>query len=46
MKIINLKSNNIKGIKAIDITPKENVVVISGKNGAGKHRRLIQSGIS
>lgn len=40
MKIINLKSNNIKGIKAIDITPKENVVVISGKNGAGKTSAL------
>jgi len=36
MKIINLKSQNFKGIVAIDITPKSNTVVISGKNGAGK----------
>lgn len=36
MKILNLKSENVKGIKAIDITPKDNMVIISGKNGAGK----------
>jgi len=35
-----MKSNNIKGIKAIDITPKDNVIVISGKNGAGKTSAL------
>ena len=40
MKIINLKSRNIKGIKAIDITPTDNVVIISGKNGAGKTSAL------
>jgi len=40
VKIINLKSRNIKGIKAIDITPKDNVVIISGKNGAGKTSAL------
>lgn len=40
MKIINLKSKNIKGIKAIDITSKDNVVIISGKNGAGKTSAL------
>jgi len=36
MKILNLKSKNLKGIKAIDITPKDDMVIISGKNGAGK----------
>lgn len=36
MKIINLKSENIKKIKAIDITPQDNTIVITGKNGAGK----------
>ena len=40
MKIINLKSRNIKGIKAIDITPKDDMVIISGKNGAGKTSAL------
>lgn len=40
MKIINLKSKNIKGIKAIDITPTDNIVIISGKNGAGKTSAL------
>jgi DNA repair ATPase RecN len=40
MKIINLKSNNLKGIKAIDITPKDDMVIISGKNGAGKTSAL------
>jgi len=36
MKIINLKAENIKKIKAIDITPKDNTIVITGKNGQGK----------
>jgi len=36
LKILNLKSQNFKGIIAIDITPRDNMVVISGKNGAGK----------
>jgi len=40
LKIINLKSKNIKGIKAIDITPKGDMVIISGKNGAGKTSAL------
>jgi energy-coupling factor transporter ATP-binding protein EcfA2 len=36
MKIIELKAENIKKLKAIEIKPTENTVVISGKNGAGK----------
>lgn len=36
MKIINLKAENIKKIKAVDITPVDNTVVITGKNGQGK----------
>lgn len=36
MKIINLKAENIKKIKAVDITPKDNTIVITGKNGQGK----------
>lgn len=40
MKIINLKSENLKGVKAIDITPKNDMVIISGKNGAGKTSAL------
>src|SRR3990167_5105234 len=38
MKIIQLKSENIKKLKAVELTfdPKENVVVVSGKNGQGK----------
>ncbi|HPN39585.1 MAG TPA: AAA family ATPase [Melioribacteraceae bacterium] len=34
-KIIELKINNVKNVKAIDITPND-VNVIAGKNGAGK----------
>lgn len=40
MKIFNLKSENIKGIKVIDITPKDDMVILSGKNGAGKTSAL------
>lgn len=36
MKIIKLQAENIKKIKAVEITPVDNTVVISGKNGAGK----------
>jgi len=36
MRILNFKAENFKKIVAIDITPKGNVVIISGKNGAGK----------
>lgn len=36
MKIIELKAENIKKIKAIDIKPEGNIVLITGENGAGK----------
>lgn len=36
MKIIEFRSENVKGIKAIEITPGDGVVEITGKNGAGK----------
>ncbi|MFA6325418.1 MAG: AAA family ATPase, partial [Candidatus Paceibacterota bacterium] len=38
MKIIQLKSSNIKRLKAIelDIDEKQNIVMITGKNGQGK----------
>lgn len=36
MRIINLQVKNVKKIEAVDITPKGNAVVISGKNGNGK----------
>lgn len=36
MKIIQLTAENIKRLQAVQITPKGNVVTISGKNGQGK----------
>lgn len=36
MKIINLIAENVKKLTAVDITPTENMVRITGKNGAGK----------
>lgn len=36
MKILKLKTENIKKIKAIEITPDGNAIVLSGKNGQGK----------
>lgn len=36
MKIIQLTAENIKRLQAVQITPKGNVVTISGKNGHGK----------
>ncbi len=36
MKIIELKAENIKRIKAVEIKPKDNVVLICGKNDQGK----------
>jgi DNA repair exonuclease SbcCD ATPase subunit len=35
-KIIKLTSENVKRLQAVEITPKGNVIVIGGKNGAGK----------
>jgi len=40
MKIIEMTAENIKKIKAIKITPKNNMVVIEGKNAAGKTSAL------
>jgi len=36
MKIIQLSAENVKKLKAVEITPEGNVVVIGGKNGQGK----------
>ncbi len=36
MKIIELRAKNVKRIRAIEIKPDGNVVVIAGKNGQGK----------
>jgi len=40
MRIIKLQSSNIKRLKAIEIVPKDNVVIISGKNEQGKSSAL------
>lgn len=36
MKIVRLKSENVKRLQAVEIEPDGNVVTICGKNGAGK----------
>lgn len=36
MKIIELRAENVKALKAISIRPDSDIVTISGKNGAGK----------
>ena len=36
MKIIKLQARNVKNLKAIEITPEGNAVILSGKNGVGK----------
>lgn len=36
MRIVNLQAENIKRLVAVDITPKEDLVVITGENGAWK----------
>jgi len=40
MRVVQLHAENIKRIKAIDITPDDNVVVLSGMNGEGKTSAL------
>jgi chromosome segregation ATPase len=36
MKIIKLQAENVKKLKAVEITPDDNVVIISGRNEQGK----------
>ena len=36
MRIIKLQAENIKKLKAVEITPKGDIVILSGKNGQGK----------
>lgn len=36
MKIVKLQAENVKRLKAVEITPDGNTVIISGKNGQGK----------
>lgn len=36
MKIIKLQTENVKKLTAVEITPEGNLVIIGGKNGAGK----------
>ena len=36
MKIVEFHAENVKRLKLVDITPKSNVVIVGGKNSAGK----------
>ena len=36
LRVVKLVAENVKGLKAVEITPDENFQVISGKNGQGK----------
>jgi hypothetical protein len=36
MKILELRAENIKNLKVVDITPGEGAVILEGRNGAGK----------
>jgi DNA repair exonuclease SbcCD ATPase subunit len=36
MRIVNLKAENIKKLVAVEISPTDNTVIVTGKNGAGK----------
>lgn len=40
MKIVQLQAENFKRLQAVEITPKENMVQIVGRNGAGKSSTL------
>lgn len=36
MRIVQLRAENLKRLKAVDITPEGDLVIVSGKNGQGK----------
>ena len=36
MRVIELRAKNFQGLKAVEITPNEHMVIVSGRNGAGK----------
>lgn len=40
MKIVKLSAKNVKRLRAVEITPDGNLVVVSGKNGQGKSSLL------
>lgn len=40
MKIVRLETENVKRLRAVDITPTENMVVIGGRNAQGKSSLL------
>lgn len=40
MKILRLEASNVKRLRAIDITPQGNTIVIGGRNGQGKTSAL------
>lgn len=40
MKIVQLEAENIKRLRAVDITPQTNTVIVGGKNGHGKTSTL------
>jgi DNA repair ATPase RecN len=39
-RVVNLKASNIKKLKAVDITPEDDLVLIAGDNGEGKTSAL------
>lgn len=40
MKIVELKAENVKRLRAVQITPEGNVVIVGGRNGVGKSSLL------